>query len=239
MAKGVHATHCCKEHGCKYGDEDCPVYLGIIKQEYPCEYCEDTNEGNEDNTVIGGIEAYRQLVYDIAQDIKEMYVGDVYYTGTYVYNKVLNKQLNKPNSKIYLEVFGVYDVQLDELLRKYGDVDEVDKGVWELKGTTLVFLIPKVAEGDREHLLPFVLLKDACYHKCFTIDAVLEEVLTGKIHSFYGGLEDLHNKVLRYIKITDATNLDKVAEAQQVATAYAFEFTQEPGQFKDNNETIN
>lgn len=36
---GVHRTHCCFEHGCKYGDKDCPVELGLIKQDYPCEEC--------------------------------------------------------------------------------------------------------------------------------------------------------------------------------------------------------
>lgn len=34
---GTHATHCCKRHGCKYGDEDCPVVLGTAQQEYACE----------------------------------------------------------------------------------------------------------------------------------------------------------------------------------------------------------
>jgi hypothetical protein len=37
---GVHASHCCIEHGCKYGDEDCPVVSGEIKQKYLCEYCD-------------------------------------------------------------------------------------------------------------------------------------------------------------------------------------------------------
>lgn len=36
---GVHTSHCCKQHGCKYGDEDCPVAFGEHKQEYPCETC--------------------------------------------------------------------------------------------------------------------------------------------------------------------------------------------------------
>ncbi len=37
---GVHAAHCCRLHGCKYGDEDCPVASGAIKQEYTCEDCD-------------------------------------------------------------------------------------------------------------------------------------------------------------------------------------------------------
>ena len=45
MSIGTHQSHCCVKHGCKYGDEDCPVVLKLIKQSYPCEYCH--NEGIE------------------------------------------------------------------------------------------------------------------------------------------------------------------------------------------------
>ena len=44
MSEGVHRTHCCKLHGCKYGDENCPVADGTIMQDYPCERC-----GMDDN----------------------------------------------------------------------------------------------------------------------------------------------------------------------------------------------
>lgn len=36
---GVHEGHCCVIHGCKYGDEDCPVLLRKTKQDYTCESC--------------------------------------------------------------------------------------------------------------------------------------------------------------------------------------------------------
>jgi hypothetical protein len=36
----VHSTHCCKKHGCKYGDDNCPVVSGIEKAKYMCEDCE-------------------------------------------------------------------------------------------------------------------------------------------------------------------------------------------------------
>lgn len=38
---GVHETHCCLDHGCKYGEVDCPVVLKLTKQVYPCESCHD------------------------------------------------------------------------------------------------------------------------------------------------------------------------------------------------------
>lgn len=31
---GVHEIHCCITHGCKYGDRDCPVTMGLTKQNY-------------------------------------------------------------------------------------------------------------------------------------------------------------------------------------------------------------
>lgn len=44
---GVHETHCCSIHGCKYGYEDCPVVLGgLIKQKYKCEDCDDDEKYN-------------------------------------------------------------------------------------------------------------------------------------------------------------------------------------------------
>jgi hypothetical protein len=42
---GVHVTHCCIVHGCKYGDEDCPVVNATHKQEYLCETCDFFEEG--------------------------------------------------------------------------------------------------------------------------------------------------------------------------------------------------
>jgi hypothetical protein len=33
---GVHENHCCKNHGCKYGDSDCPVVLGLTNY-FGCE----------------------------------------------------------------------------------------------------------------------------------------------------------------------------------------------------------
>lgn len=44
---GVHASHCCKWHGCKYGDDDCPVCSEEVEQLYLCEYCCDELENEE------------------------------------------------------------------------------------------------------------------------------------------------------------------------------------------------
>jgi len=36
---GTHRTHCCILHGCKYGNDECPVVSGEIRQDYTCEDC--------------------------------------------------------------------------------------------------------------------------------------------------------------------------------------------------------
>lgn len=50
--KGVHVAHCCKEHGCKYDDEGCPVVSGEIEQANPCQYCREILNNNPYQNVI-------------------------------------------------------------------------------------------------------------------------------------------------------------------------------------------
>jgi hypothetical protein len=38
--EGMHASHCCWMHGCKYGGDDCPVVAGIA-QRTACEVCDE------------------------------------------------------------------------------------------------------------------------------------------------------------------------------------------------------
>lgn len=39
---GVHEYHCCTECGsCKYGNDECPVSLGLVEGKYQCEMCYD------------------------------------------------------------------------------------------------------------------------------------------------------------------------------------------------------
>jgi hypothetical protein len=40
--KDVHTEHCCKVHGCKYGDGNlCPVESGAKPQSFACEQCDE------------------------------------------------------------------------------------------------------------------------------------------------------------------------------------------------------
>lgn len=41
---GVHAAHCCLRHGCKYGDDGCPVAKGLVEQDHACESCRSVDD---------------------------------------------------------------------------------------------------------------------------------------------------------------------------------------------------
>lgn len=60
---GVHATHCCKICGCKYGNDDCPVVKGSVEPVYKCYECESTD--------CNGCGEYIRKIANLEQIIKE------------------------------------------------------------------------------------------------------------------------------------------------------------------------
>lgn len=60
---GVHQTHCCIIHGCKYLDDDCPVVNKVIEQSYLCEDCEPHYNPWVSTTVELEIEVFELLKF--------------------------------------------------------------------------------------------------------------------------------------------------------------------------------
>lgn len=54
----VHTEHCCAEEGCKYGEDDCPVWLGYKKQSY----------GYFDGSVVHPIPQISEEEYKLRRD---------------------------------------------------------------------------------------------------------------------------------------------------------------------------
>jgi hypothetical protein len=64
-SRGVHASHCCIRHGCKYGDPHCPVAkTREVEQEYDCEQCDDDAEAQPVSR-----EELRKLLADFAAEV--------------------------------------------------------------------------------------------------------------------------------------------------------------------------
>ena len=72
----VHASHCCKWHGCKYGPRDkCPVVKGEVEQLYLCEDCEDELTDAEYHTqVVSRLpEMYELKIKSLKRTFKEAF----------------------------------------------------------------------------------------------------------------------------------------------------------------------
>lgn len=61
---GVHASHCCVMHGCKYREDDCPVVNKVVEQEYVCEVCYDFEE-------IRSLKEFRERL-QLYQEVEEL-----------------------------------------------------------------------------------------------------------------------------------------------------------------------
>lgn len=78
---GVHATHCCAVHGCKYGDRGCPVVSGEIRQEYACEDCRPGIFPGERRVVGVDSDEFDQILnetrHHLVMPACEIVVGDI------------------------------------------------------------------------------------------------------------------------------------------------------------------
>ena len=72
--KGVHETHCCKIHGCKYSDNDCPVAYGDSPGNEACEYCAMDMEldGHMGSPKTNDINELRLLLSDAEERCKSL-----------------------------------------------------------------------------------------------------------------------------------------------------------------------
>jgi hypothetical protein len=63
---GVHENHCCVFHGCKYGDDDCPVVTNKTTQKYSCEDCVDNEYFNPNvDPRIGIYKHFKGNIYEL------------------------------------------------------------------------------------------------------------------------------------------------------------------------------
>lgn len=73
--KCVHTEHCCTKHGCKYGDDNCPVVLGLKKQSYACEECCYEKEELEHIKAYANKLGYGLISTDMLHDLLDQYIG--------------------------------------------------------------------------------------------------------------------------------------------------------------------
>ncbi len=135
-----------------------------------------------------------------------------------------------------VEVYGVEPARLRELLDRFGPVNVVGEAFTVYKlGTDLDVSLPrrerKTGRGHRAFFIegdPEMTVEAASARRDFTINAILQDPLTGEILDPHHGRDDLKSSVLRAVsQNTFAEDSLRVLRAAQFAAR--FEFRIEPG----------
>jgi len=74
--KDVHTEHCCIDHGCKYGNENCTVTTGKIQQSYSCMDCEEELKLESNNELLKLIQQHTELLADSVARRRETSAGN-------------------------------------------------------------------------------------------------------------------------------------------------------------------
>jgi len=170
-----------------------------------------------------------QTIQTIAEVIAKA-GGRVFFVGGCVRDFLLGL----PNKDFDVEVYGITADKLIEVLSKFGEVDMVGRsfGILKLKGLVDVdFALPrrenKTGKGHKGFVVsvdPNMSFIEACRRRDFTINAILQDVLTGEIIDPFLGCRDLKLKVIRHID--DGTFVEdslRVYRGVQFAARLGFE----------------
>ena len=157
--------------------------------------------------------------------------GRVYFVGGYVRDHVLGRE----NKDIDIEVHGVTPQQLRDILDGIGERTQMGAsfGIYGLHHCDLDIAMPR-AEGSRggrnfdDAVAPFIGTLRAARRRDFTINALMQDVLTGEIVDHFGGLEDIRAGVIRHVaEETFVEDPLRVLRAAQFAARLGFGVAEE------------
>jgi tRNA nucleotidyltransferase (CCA-adding enzyme) len=149
---------------------------------------------------------------------------------------VRDELMGRPIKDWDLEVYGLESAKLRAILDQFGSVNVVGEAFTVYKlGSDLDVSIPRrerkhgrghkafVVEGD-----PSMTIEDAARRRDFTINAILQDPLTGAIIDPFNGREDLNKKILRAVsRDTFSEDSLRVLRAAQFAARFEFEIESE------------
>ncbi len=144
-----------------------------------------------------------EMAMNIAKKVGEQ-GGKTYFVGGYVRDLLMGKECKD----IDIEVHGITPERLCEILDTFGERMTIGKsfGVYGLHGYDIDIAQPRTEQatgrGHRDFDVfvdPFVGTLSASRRRDFTINALMQDVLTGEIIDHHGGRKDLENKILRHV----------------------------------------
>ena len=159
--------------------------------------------------------------------------GSAYYVGGYVRDRLLGRD----SKDIDIEIHGITEDALIELLSDMGETASFGRsfGIHTLRGTGIDIALPRTerstGQGHRQFDVsvdPFIGTEAASSRRDFTINALMQDVLTGEILDYHGGREDLEKGIIRHV--SDASFADdplRVLRAASLASRLGFAIAEE------------
>lgn len=147
--------------------------------------------------------AAEEKAREIAREVEKQ-GGRTYYVGGFVRDRVLGIE----NKDVDIEVHGVEAPALEAILDGLGERTQMGAsfGVYGLKHLDLDIAMPRKEEatgrGHRDFAVftdPYLGTEKAARRRDFTMNALMEDVLTGEIIDHFGGREDLKKGILRHV----------------------------------------
>ena len=159
--------------------------------------------------------------------------GRTFLVGGYVRDLLMGKH----SKDIDIEIHGVQPKELENILDGLGSRTEMGAsfGVYGLRGYDIDIAMPRQEEatgrGHKDFKIyvdPFLGTYKAAMRRDFTINAMMQDVLTGEIIDHFGGQEDLKKGVLRHVNPhTFAEDPLRVLRAAQFAARFSFSIAPE------------
>lgn len=174
----------------------------------------------------------RQMAQRIAERVAQQ-GGRVFYVGGLVRDKLLGRE----NKDVDIEVHGVTPEALEGILDSLGQRTQMGAsfGVYGLKHYDLDIAMPSreqaTGRGHRDFAVfadPFLGTEKAAQRRDFTMNALMEDVLTGEIVDHFGGQEDLKRGIVRHVNdVSFAEDPLRVLRAAQFTARFGFDLAEE------------
>lgn len=176
-----------------------------------------------------------EMVKKIAKQLSEI-GGRAYFVGGFVRDRLLYGE-NHVYDEIDIEVHSVTKEELINILRKNGEVIYIGNsfGIFSLKGYKIDIALPRREKRVGElhtdfevYIDPFIGEKEASKRRDFTINSIMQDVISGEIVDPFFGINDLENKIIRYVnKSTFIEDPLRVLRAAQFASRLGFNICEE------------
>lgn len=158
------------------------------------------------------LESQEKICKKIASLVAEQ-GGRAYYVGGFVRDRFIASLDGVPSADaeipdIDIEVHGLEPEKLYAILEEIGEPLSFGSsfGIYSLRGSQIDVALPRkercVGRGHRDFEVdvdPFIGTESAARRRDFTMNAMMEDVLTGEILDHFGGREDIRAGIIRHV----------------------------------------